>query len=174
MNIDLVATATKVGTFVINNNPKTKATLKVEWEDLDKSILQNDSGRVYLLVVDNVIRKIGGSVSKGGIKATMSFYASGNCGRPSIRSYGICVLIENELKSGKNVEIYMIQSEQVKAPVNGLFGTTQSMVSAFKEMETQCVADYVKIEGQHPDWNYQEAGKPWEQYIQEGHAKLLS
>ena len=173
MNIDLVATAQKVGTFVLNQK-KTQAKLAIEWEDLPREVLQNDSGRVYLLVVNNTIKKIGGSVSKGGIKATMSFYSGGTTGRPSIRSFGICTLIERELLEGNRCEIYMIQSEQVMAPVSGLFGTRDHLVSAFKEMESQCVSDYLKIEGTYPDWNYQEAGKPWEAYIQEGHAKLLA
>jgi len=72
------------------------------------------------------------------------------------------------------VEIYMITSRQVLAPVQGLFGKEEIPISAFKEMEEKCIADYVRLESKHPDWNYQEAGKPWEDYIQEAHASLLS
>ena len=167
MNISNVSTALKVGKVVLNTS-KSKSNLKVEWEDLPASTLKSNAGRVYLLVVDGLIKKIGGSVGKGGIKTTMSFYVSGNTGRPSIRSFGINTLIHEALGDGKDVEVYIIQSEQVLAPVKGLFGTERSLVSAFKEMEDKCLSDYVTFTGSYPDWNYQEQAKPWERYIQEG------
>jgi hypothetical protein len=171
VKIDQVKTAQKVGQFMINTKGN-KARLCVNWEPLG-SILKDNSGRVYILTVNDVILKIGGSVSKGGIKSTMSFYESANCGRPSIRSFGIQQLIFEELLLGNVVEIHMIMSEQVMAPVQGLFGNEEIPISAFKEMEEKCLRDYVKTEGTFPDWNYQESGKPWEKYIQEEHAKLL-
>ena len=171
MNINQVQTAQKVGQFMINTKGN-KARLSVNWESLG-GVLKDNSGRVYILTVNGVIRKIGGSVSKGGIKSTMSFYESANCGRPSIRSFGIQQLIFEELLLDNVVEIHMITSEQVMAPVQGLFGHEEIPISAFKGMEEKCLRDYVKTEGTFPDWNYQEAGKPWEDYIQEEHAKLL-
>ena len=173
MNISAISTAIKVGTFKLNTNGN-KARLRVEWEKLDNDVLKNDAGRVYILACNGVVKKIGGSVSKGGIKSTMSFYESANCGRPSIRSFGIQQLIYEEILLDRNVEIYMISSEQVSAPVRGLFGTEKLMISAFKEMEEKCLEDYVAIENKYPDWNYQESGKPWEQHIQEAHAQQLA
>ena len=172
MNISSVTTAIKVGQFNINTSGN-KARLRVTWETLGNDILKDNSGRVYILCVNGVIKKIGGSVSKGGIKSTMSFYESGNCGRPSIRSYGINQLIFEELCLDNVVEVYMIRSEMVVAPVTGLFGKSDMNISAFKEMEEQCVSDYVSQTGQYPEWNYQEAGKPWEEYIQEQHCVLM-
>ena len=171
MNINRVSTASKVGQVVLNTS-KNKSNLRVEWEDHPR--LTDDAGRVYLLVVDGEIKKIGGSVSKNGIKSTMSFYVSGNTGRPSIRSFGINTLMYNALKKGSIVEVYMIISEQVTAPVKGLFGVSHDKVSAFKEMEDKCVKEYVAFTGSYPDWNYQEQAKPWEQYIQEGHAQIMT
>ena len=120
------------------------------------------------------IKKIGGSVSKGGIKSTMSFYESANCGRPSIRSFGIQQLIFEELEAGKEVEIYLITSEQVIAPVKGLLGKKDVMISAFKEMEESCLSDYVQVEGDYPDWNFQESGRAWDTHIQQLHAQMLA
>ena len=173
MKISDVSTALKVGRVVLNES-KSKSNLKVEWENVPSSTLKSNAGRVYLLVVDGEIKKIGGSVGKGGIKSTMSFYVSGNTGRPSIRSYGINTLIFESLLNDKEVQVYIILSEQVLAPVRGLFGTEQTLVSAFKEMEDKCVSDYVRFTGSYPDWNYQEQAKSWEQYIQEGHAKMMT
>ena len=94
--------------------------------------------------------------------------------RPSIRSFGINQLVYEAVTKGEEVSVYMITSEQVSAPVKGLFGTEQMSISAFKEMEEKCIADYVASEGNFPAWNYQEAGKAWEQYIQEAHAAILT
>jgi len=173
MNIATVKTAIRVGTFTLNEGT-SKARLKLNYENLSREVLKDDAGRVYLLVKDGKIMKIGGSVSKGGIKSTMSFYVSANTGRPSIRSFGINQLVYEAVMKGEEVSVYMITSEQVSAPVKGLFGTEQMSISAFKEMEEKCIADYVASEGNFPAWNYQEAGKAWEQYIQEAHAQILT
>ena len=172
MHINQITTAHKVGTFTLNTKGN-KARLRVQWEDVDN--LRDNAGRVYILVSNGIVKKIGGSVSKGGIKSTMSFYESGNCGRPSIRSFGINTLIFDEIVIHNHVvEIYMINSQMVQAPVTGLFGSSLMDISAFKEMEEKCVSDYVACEGNYPEWNYQEQGKAWEQHIQEQHAAILS
>ena len=173
MEIQNITTAIKVGEFVLNTGA-SKARLRVQYENLPKQILTDNSGRVYILCVDGEVMKIGGSVSKGGIKSTMSFYASANTGRPSIRSFGINQLVWERLNEGKQVSIHMITSEQVVAPVKGLFGSEEIYISAFKEMEEKCVSDFVQLEKKFPEWNYQEAGKAWEQYIQEEHAAILT
>lgn len=57
---------------------------------LPQSILTSNVARVYLIVVDGEIKKIGGSQADGGIKSTLSIYRDGGVkGRPSIRSFGI-------------------------------------------------------------------------------------
>lgn len=173
MKIQNITTAINIGKFVLNTGT-SKARLGVQYENLPKQVLTDNAGRVYILCVDGEVMKIGGSVSKGGIKTTMSFYASANTGRPSIRSFGINQLIWERLCEGKQVSIHMITSEQVVAPVKGLFASEDINISAFKEMEEKCVSDFVAIEGKFPEWNYQEAGKAWEQYIQEEHALILT
>ena len=173
MQVSNVKTAILVGKFALNDGT-SKARLKLNYENLPKEVLKDDAGRVYLLVKNGEIMKIGGSVSKGGIKSTMSFYVSANTGRPSIRSFGINQLVYEAIKKGEEVSVYMITSEQVSAPVKGLFGAETQSISAFKEMEEKCLRDYVASEGCYPAWNYQESGKPWEQYIQEAHAIILT
>jgi len=174
MKVNSISTAIKVGNFVLNTGT-SKARLKVEWDQsVSKNTLTDNAGRVYILSVDGVVKKIGGSVSKGGIKSTMSFYSSANTGRPSIRSFGINQLIWECLVEGKEVEIHMITSQSVQAPVKGLFGVKPMSISAFKEMEEKCISDYRNTENEFPVWNYQEAGKAWEQYIQEEHALILT
>jgi len=131
---------------------------------LDKKILKDNSGRIYLLVSDGIIMKIGGSQSKGGIKSTLSFYQGGMQGGPSIRTYGIHLLLKEELEKNKKVEVYMITSQKARMKVKGLF-KEEMEVSAFKDMEDKCKRDYVEREGTYPPWNFQEKGEPWREDI---------
>jgi len=182
MNIKDVKTAFKIADVVLDKKHKQNH-IKINFlseiinekeEKLEKSILQNNAGRVYIIVVDGVIKKIGGSQSKGGIKATLSFYQSAMQGGPSLRSYGIHLLITEALEKGKKVEIYMITSQSVKASVKGLFSEEKKNTNVFKEMENKCKEDYKKIEGDFPEWNYQERAVPWPKKIHESYVKFLT
>jgi len=182
MNIKDVKTAFKIADVVLDKKHKQNhirinflsEIINEKEEKLEKSILQNNAGRVYIIVVDGIIKKIGGSQSKGGIKATLSFYQSAMQGGPSLRSYGIHLLITEALEKGKKVEIYMITSQSVKASVKGLFSEEKKNTNVFKEMENKCKEDYKKIEGDFPEWNYQERAVPWPKKIHESYVKFLT
>lgn len=174
MNASHIGTATRVAEVVLNTDPETKVALKMLWDSsVPKSMLKDPAGRVYIIAVDDVIYKIGGSQAGGGIRGTWSSYCSGNSGRPSDRTYGINVLIQEQIALGKKVEVYLIQSEQVEAQVTGLFNKETQKISAFKEMERKCLNDYVTIEEKFPEWNFKEANKAWPKYIQEGRLELI-
>lgn len=168
MNISDVKTAIKVAN-VVKRDDKSHNKIKMVWShNVPKEILKDDSGRVYIITSNGKIKKIGGSQCKGGIKGTWQPYCGGMGGSPSVRTYGIHVLIREELDNGNDVEVYMIQSPKVLAKVSGLFDNEQVEVSAFKEMESSCLNDYKKVMNSYPDWNFQESNKPWPVYIQEG------
>ncbi len=173
MNIKKVTNAIYIGDFFKRNDIKSNLGIKYN-DSLSKSDLKDDAGRVYLLVVNEEIKKIGGSQCKGGIKTTMGSYLSGNTGRPSTRTFGINYLIEKHLSDGDKVKVYMINSEQVKTSVSGLFEKSEMLISAFKEMEDKCKEDYKKIENKYPDWNYKESDRPWENNIQIAHSNFIS
>lgn len=182
MNIKDVKTAFKVADVVLDKEHGTNY-IKIDFlseiidekgKKLERSILKDNTGRVYIFVVDGVIKKIGGSQSRGGIRATLSFYQSAMQGRPGLNRYGIHLLIKEALENGKSVEIYIIISQNVEAPVKGLFSEEKMKVNAFKEMENKCKEDYKSVEGAFPEWNYQERGVPWAKEIQESHARVLS
>ena len=182
MNIKDIKTAFKVADVVLDKKHKQNY-IKINYlseitdekgEKIEKSILQNNAGRVYIIVVDGIIKKIGGSQSKGGIKATLSFYQSAMQGGPSLRSYGIHLLITEALEKSKKVEIYLIPSKIVKASVKGLFSEEKKSTNVFKEMENKCKEDYKKIEGDFPEWNYQERAVPWPKKIHESYVKFLT
>lgn len=169
MKIDLVKTATKVAN-IVSRNDDSDNKIKVNWSsDVSDKILKDESGRVYLIVVDNEIKKIGGSMAKNGIKGTWSAYCSGLTGSPSVRTYGIHTLISECLQTNKVVELYLILSEKVQANVKGLFGYDSREIGYdFKEMEKKCKDDYITIMSKYPPWNFQEQNMSWPIYIQEG------
>jgi len=168
MNINQVKTAIFVGKIsIVENNPKKY--WEVNWDLSKKDIINDNSGRVYIITSDEIIKKIGGSQDKGGLVGTFSWYEnSALTGRPSIRTYGTHMLIRDELLNGKEVKIYMIKSEKVMAPVKGLFGETMKLVSTdFKELENSCKQDYKDMYGKYPEWNFQENKEQWLLHLSE-------
>ena len=158
MEIKEVKTAKKVGDFELrNDNNPNKIKINYNTGELSDEELKEDVPRVYLIVSDGKIKKIGGSASKGGIKATMSFYVNARSGSPGPVRFIIHELIRRELEEGKKVELYMITSPKVKSRVCGLFDCNKEIeVASFKEMEDRCKEDYYNKEGKYPDWNFQE------------------
>ncbi len=143
---------------------------------LPQSILTQNVARVYLIVVDGVIKKIGGSQAVGWIKNTLQIYQDGGVkGRPSIRSFGVWYFLYHTILSGAKIEFYMIYQENFEKEIKGLFGlkTVKNAYISYKLIEECCVADYLACEGgKHPDWNVQEQGKDWPLEIKNEHAEI--
>jgi len=160
MNIKDVKTAIKVGDFILRKSNRNKIDIKY-LPTLGKKILTDNSARIYLIIQDGIIKKIGGSTSKGGIKATMIFYISAMTGSPGVPRFVVHLLIERALKNKSKVELFMITSPRTLATVNGLFGLKKVKIASFKEMENLCKSDYYLKEKRYPDWNFQENHKPY-------------
>jgi hypothetical protein len=62
-----------------------------------------ENGRVYFLIQSKEIIKIGGSSSKGGIKATIGSYINGKKGQPGESRFAINMLITEELNKKKKL-----------------------------------------------------------------------
>ncbi len=175
MNIKKVKTALKVATIINKTKDVSKKMWDIEWNITDKTILKDESGRVYLLVVDGEIYKIGASNCKGGIKKTISVYRDlALSGGPSIRTYGIHILISEELKKGNSVEFYLIQSQKINIPIAGLFGIElkENVSVDCKEIENKCLSEFFNEVGAYPKWNFQEKHESWPEYIAEACNKL--
>lgn len=144
---------------------------------LPQSILTQNVARVYLIVVDGEIKKIGGSQAEGGIKNTLNIYRDGGVkGRPAIRSFGIWYFLYHTILEGKKIEFYMIYQENFEKKIKGLFGlkAVKNAYISYKLIEECCVADYLVYEnGKFPDWNVQEQGMDWPLEIKDEHAELL-
>jgi len=160
MKIKDVKTAMKVGDFVLRKEGRNKIDIKY-LPNIDNKILTDNSARVYLIVQDGIIKKIGGSASKGGIKATTIFYISAMTGSPGVPRFVAHLLIEEALRNKSKVELFMITSPRTLAKVSGLFGYKKMEIASFKEMEDLCKFDYYSREGRYPDWNFQENNKPY-------------
>lgn len=160
MNIKDVKTAIKIGDFVLRKNHRNKIDIKY-LPNIDNKKLTDNSARIYIIVQDGIIKKIGGSTSKGGIKATMSFYTSAMTGSPGVPRFVMHLLIAQALKNKSKVELFMITSPRTLARVSGLFGYKKLKIASYKEMEDLCKSDYYSKEGKYPDWNFQENNKPY-------------
>ena len=177
MNIKEVKTAIKIGDFILRQNHKNKIDIRY-LSNIDKKILTDNSARIYLITQNEIIKKIGGSIQKGGIKGTVNFYTGAMTGSPGRPRFILHLLIEEALKNGSRVMLYMITSPKTLAMVNGLFGAKKMKIASFKEMEDLCKSDYYSREKKYPDWNFQENHQPYppelEKKFMTYHRKRLS
>ena len=117
-DVKYIEGSTKLDFVYLKNIKDEKGNL------LPNNILTKNYARVYLIVVDGYIKKIGASQDKGGMKGTLNIYKDGGVkGRPSIRSFGVWYFLYNTILQGKKIEFYMIYHEdfinfQPKSPTN--------------------------------------------------------
>jgi hypothetical protein len=157
----------------VYKKPHVEKSSENKWKgkwDIDykcsKDIQKKENGRIYLIVVNNKIYKIGSSASKGGIKATLGCYITGLGGSPSIRTMGIPVLIQELLDAGNEIKIYALFNDPIKVQVYGLSSAKEETTYPdVKVMEEACRVDYKKIYGKYPEWNFQENHEKWPAHI---------
>ncbi|WQT25390.1 GIY-YIG nuclease family protein [Helicobacter pylori] len=143
-------------------------------QSLSQNILTQNVARVYLIVVDGEIKKIGGSQADGGIKSTLNIYKDGGVkGRPSIRSFGVWYFLYHTILTGAKIEFYMIYQPNFETQVKGLFGfhAIKDASISYKLLEQACLTDYRNNNNDAlPEWNVQEQGKDWSNDIKDEHA----
>jgi hypothetical protein len=182
MNIKQVKTSFKIADVeYVENTTKLKFNYLSELKDengkaLPQSVLTENLARVYLIVVDGEIKKIGGSQAQGGIKQTLNIYQDGGIkGRPSIRSFGVWYFLYHTILQKKKIEFYMIYQENFEKEIKGLFGLNKvkNAYISYKLIENCCIEDYLSKEnGQYPQWNVQEQGMDWADEIKEEHSNI--
>ncbi|WQW36903.1 GIY-YIG nuclease family protein [Helicobacter pylori] len=143
-------------------------------QPLSQNILTQNVARVYLIVVDGEIKKIGGSQADGGIKSTLNIYKDGGVkGRPSVRSFGVWYFLYHTILTGAKIEFYMIYQPNFETQVKGLFGfhAIKDASISYKLLEQACLTDYRNNSNDAlPEWNVQEQGKDWPNDIKDEHA----
>ncbi|GAA7920015.1 hypothetical protein HpBT059_14470 [Helicobacter pylori] len=129
-------------------------------QSLSQNILTQNVARVYLIVVNGEIKKIGGSQADGGIKSTLNIYKDGGVkGRPSIRSFGVWYFLYHTIFTGAKIEFYMIYQPNFETQVKGLFGfcAIKDASISYKLLEQACLTDYRNNSNDAlPEWNMQE------------------
>ena len=175
MFISKVKTAVKVAD-VVRNTGANQSEIKFDYKDYcPPDVLNSPNPRVYLLTTDGVIRKIGYSEQKNGIRGTLATYAGGLGGSPSITRFGIHKLLSKAVKDGSKVEVWMIAyGDIVVGDIKGLFGVKRSaeIKISGKSLEDLCMADYLSVEKIRPDWNIQENNdRDWPKRIKDAWKK---
>lgn len=174
MHIDKVLTATKFADVILDE--KNKKYFQLVWDKSKEDLYKMEVDRIYLIVVDGIIKKIGGSGCEGGLIKTITTYRDSSIsGKPSPRTIGVPYLINQTLQKGSKVEIYGILGELVMTEIKGLFGMNRKYASpSFKYMEKCCLEDYYSLLSTYPDWNFQEKNEKWPDEVIELHLELLN
>ena len=158
MHIEEVANVLHAGSFGIREGRKLKFDACI---DID--LLKDKRGRVYLITHNGIIKKIGGSQDKGGLKGTMEGYCRGLVGKSeSARSYGVAKYIHDALTAGDTIDIYCVWAEMRTETIPSMFGqVTVDIPLDFHTIESQFVQDYRTATGSGPYLNMQENGTKW-------------
>ena len=150
---------------IVEKTTNSKGKWKLDYV-CDKEIQKKENGRIYFIIINDEIYKIGSSECKGGIKNTFGFYEGGLGGSPSIRTFGIHQLIQEQLNLGKIIKIYALFIEPIKVTIQGIVSSVERITyPQIKEMEDLCRKDYKKIYGKYPQWNFQENVEEWPEHI---------
>lgn len=161
MQIDHIKTMTRAGEIKLQ--PDTKKLAFIPDSAMSKQQLRDIRGRVYAIVVDGVIEKIGGSQDKGGIQGTLGWYLNGWAKGNSERTYCTWNFFRKNLEEGKTVEIWCVWAPMVTATIPTMTGSMQkSMPIDFHTIEKAFNDEYFQIEGRHPTLNMQESGERWQ------------
>ena len=161
MKISHVTTMTRVGELVRREDHDKKLKL-IPDENISRELLKDNRGRVYSIVIDGEIHKIGGSQAKGGIKATFDAYCGGFSYGMSARTYAVWNYLSQHLMQGKRVEVYSVRADTVTVPVPTMTGTREQTIAVdYHAIETNFVDEYVGIEGRYPELNMQESEPKW-------------
>ena len=130
---------------------------------MTRELFRQEVGRVYFIVVDGEISKIGGSQAKGGLKGTLGAYFTGFAKGMSARTYCVWNYMQQQINLGRSVEIYVTFAPLVTATIPGPLGhVTVNIPVDYHTIEKSYVDHFVSIEGKHPYLNMQESAGRWE------------
>jgi hypothetical protein len=161
MEISHVTNAQRVGHITLSTTHDKKLALITD-PGISRDRLRDDTGRVYFITVNSVIKKIGGSQSKGGIQATIAAYLGGFAKGMSPRSYCGWNYIRQQILEGNHVEFWFILAPMTTAKIPTMNGFIEQTIAVdFHQIETACVAEYVEIMKDYPYLNMQESGRKW-------------
>ena len=161
MNINTIKNATRVGHLEKSTSHNLKLVL-IKDKDISNEDIRDNRGRVYFLIVNSEVFKIGGSQAKGGIQSTIAAYLGGFAKGMSPRTYCIWKFCRQQIELGNNVEFFFMLAPKIVVDSPSLSSwkkveTTQD----FHLIEETCLHEYVEQEGKYPYLNMQESGRRW-------------
>ena len=170
MNINQIQGFTKYASFHLNL--KSSSNSKPLWY-IKRNSDKYKGSQVYLLVVNDIIKKIGASVQP---ISKIAGYGCGNGGSPSDRTTGIHYYIGKELALGNKVEYWYQKYASVNIEIMDLNGGNKTISCPIdpKIMENHHLNTYFNLMNNYPDWNHQEQGrkKDWEPIIKQINSSL--
>jgi hypothetical protein len=130
---------------------------------MTRELFRQEVGRVYFIVVNGEIKKIGGSQAKGGLKGTLGAYFTGFAKGMSARTYCVWNFMRQQIDQGHTVEIYVTFAPLVEATIPGPLGhVTVHIPVDYHTIEKSYVDHFVLVESKHPYLNMQESAGRWE------------
>jgi len=155
--------------FKLNHN-QTKTLWYPEYSEMSKEKLNDKRGRVYILSVNDIVKKIGQTDDNSGIKKIAN-YGVGNGGKPSDRTTGIHYYIGKQLLNNHKVSFYCIWCPEaiIISPGFNRSDEHRKVIGSFsaKDLEKYYLELYIEKIGKKPELNLQEDSKKWDTSIQE-------
>ena len=137
---------------------------------MSKEKLNDKRGRVYILSVDDIVKKIGQTDDNSGIK-NVAGYGVGNGGKPSDRTTGIHYYIGKQLLNHHKVSMYCVWCPVAEIISKGFNHNDEDrkVIGSFsaKDLEKDYIELYIEKFGRKPELNLQEDSKSWDNSIQE-------
>ena len=161
MHISSVKNVVRVGQIICRADHDKKLSLVPDVQ-ISREELKREVGRVYLITVNGVIQKIGGSQAAGGIQGTLGAYLAGFSKGMSPRTYCVWKFMYNAIRANDTVEVFVVFAPLAKAKIPTMTGFTEVEIPVdYHSIESAFVSEYVKQEGEYPYLNIQESGRKW-------------
>jgi hypothetical protein len=162
MDISYIETMKRIGQIV--NHPLDERQLSIVTDpECKKEELKDKRGRVYAIVIDGKVHKLGGSQDKGGILSTIGFYFKGYAHNNSKRTYCVWRYLKNHLDKGSKIEVYCVWAPLTKIQIPTMKGSlTREIPVDFHTIENGFLQEYHRQEGKYPFLNMQENRCKWE------------
>lgn len=161
MKIDHIKTMTRIGEIVHREDHNKKLMFKLD-EKITSAQMRDNRGRVYAIVVDGNIEKLGGSQAQKGIQDTFGAYFAGFAKGMSERTYCVWNFLTKNINAGKKVEVYCVWAPTVTIAIPTMTGElTKEIPVDFHTIEEAFVEEFVSVEKKYPYLNMQESGCRW-------------
>ena len=87
-------------------------------------------------------------------------------GSPSLRTFGVHLLIQEQLDLGKEIKVYILFSTEIKITIRGIH-TSMEVISypRIRDIEKLCREDYKNMYNIYPPWNFQENHEEFPRHI---------